>query len=249
MRRTFLLGKNPFQWLARTWREKGVVRVVKIAWHAALDSLWDLRHGTETLARIPPHELQTDSENKQWATYYGATRARPLLDLLGQLQLPPASGFVDFGSGKGRVLLVAAQYGFKQIVGIDFSPQLCEVARRNVERFKRRNRVDSEITVVHSDVVKYDIRAGQSVFFLYDPFSPQVLARVLGNLRRSLAECPREICLIYNSPRHHALMQRSGLFARFRQYEIGGNEFHAYWSTPPAPRAGPRTPESVVPSP
>jgi SAM-dependent methyltransferase len=227
-----LLGKNPFRWLARTWREKGVVRVLKIAWHAALDSAWDLRHGTETLARIAPHELQTNSKNKKWATYYGATRARPLLELLERLQLPLTSGFVDFGSGKGRVLLIAAQYGFKRIVGIDFSPQLCEVARRNVEAFQRRNGGDSEFTVVHSDVVHYDIRAGQSVFFLYDPFSTEVLAEVLTNLRRSLAECPREICLIYNAPRHHALMQRSGLFDRFQQYEIGGNEFHVYWSTP-----------------
>ena len=34
--------------------------------------------------------------------------------------------FVDFGSGKGRALLLASEYPFKRILGLEFSPELTE---------------------------------------------------------------------------------------------------------------------------
>ena len=39
---------------------------------------------------------------------------------------------IDFGCGKGRALVVAAEYGFKQITGIDFAKTLCEEAEKNI---------------------------------------------------------------------------------------------------------------------
>ena len=74
-----ILGKNPWRWFSRTVRTKGPIRPFKIAWNALLDLFWDLRHGTETLSRIERENLETHSENKNRATCYGATRARPLL--------------------------------------------------------------------------------------------------------------------------------------------------------------------------
>ena len=68
------------------------------------------------------------------------------------------------------------------------------------------------------------------MFFLYDPFSPAILGQVLENLRRSLDAVPREIWVIYNSPRHHDVMERSGLFASNQRHEIGGIEFRVYRS-------------------
>src|SRR5665213_1217073 len=43
---------------------------------------------------------------------------------------------VDFGSGKGRILVVAAHYGFKNITGIDFSQSLCREAENNIEKIR-----------------------------------------------------------------------------------------------------------------
>ena len=34
--------------------------------------------------------------------------------------------FLDFGSGKGRVLLIACQLPFKSVIGIEFSQDLCK---------------------------------------------------------------------------------------------------------------------------
>ena len=40
--------------------------------------------------------------------------------------------FVDYGSGKGRVLMLAAAYPFRRILGVEFSESLDRVARDNI---------------------------------------------------------------------------------------------------------------------
>ncbi len=225
-----IFGKNPWTWLRETIRSKGVIRPVKIAWQVMMDYRWERRHGTETLVRIEGGSLETDSANKHRATCYGATRARPLQQLFERLALPRTGTFVDLGAGKGRVLILAAQYGFPKVVGVEFSEALCQVARRNLEESHRRNPWPGQVDVVHADVVAYAIQPDDCTFFLYDPFNAEVLAQVLENLRRSLAAHPRRLCLIYNAPRHHDVVAASGLFAPRVDHEIGGNEFAVYFA-------------------
>jgi len=78
----------------------------------------------------------TIAVNRRHAVSYQPTKARPFQDLLRRLDLPAGGTFVDVGSGKGRVLLLAARHPFKRVVGIEFSPSLCEQARRNIEIFR-----------------------------------------------------------------------------------------------------------------
>jgi predicted RNA methylase len=47
--------------------------------------------------------------------------------------------FVDFGSGKGRVLLVASHYPFREVVGVEFSPELQKIAEGNIRSTKAPN--------------------------------------------------------------------------------------------------------------
>lgn len=228
VKRTVFLGHNPFAWLMHTLRAKGPVRVFKLIWHASLDVLWDFRHGTDTLKRIPPEEIQTDSINKVSSQAYGATRARPFAQLLNQLGLPKESVFVDFGSGKGRALLIAAQYGFRKVIGVEFSEPLCQVARKNLETFRSSRKITSEVLVVHADVVQHVVQPDETVFYFFDPFSAHVLEQVIDNIRQSLGTHPRRIWIIYNSPKHFEIIERSGQFTRIQNGEIGGSEIRVY---------------------
>ena len=219
-------------WFVRTVRTRGTLRAFKVLGHAIWDVSWDFIHGTETLARIPPQHIRTDSGNRAHAKIYGATRARPLVQLLAELRLPRAGGFVDLGSGKGRVVLIAAQYGFKKVVGVEFSEHFCQIARDNLVAFGHRRKLESDIIIVHADVVHYSIQSDETIFFLYDPFSAEVLAQVLENIRRSLTAHPRDIWVIYNSPAYHDLMQQSSIFTSGRLFEFGGSEFCVYGNAP-----------------
>jgi len=44
--------------------------------------------------------------------------------------------FVDLGSGKGRTLLMASEYPFRRIVGVELLPALHQVAQENLARYK-----------------------------------------------------------------------------------------------------------------
>ena len=221
---------NPFVWARDSIRRRGLLRTSQIAGSTAYDFLFDLRYGTDTRRWVDAQELDTDSENKAHAVHYQATKARPFLKLLRSLGLPKESVFVDFGSGKGRVLLLAAHHGFKRVVGVEFSPQLCALARNNIATFSKIAPLGSPIEVVEADASRFEISAGLNVFYLYNPFDPPVLSRVLDNMLRSVESAPRKLWLIYNTPRHHELIHQSALFRDCSCHEIGGTEFRVYTS-------------------
>jgi SAM-dependent methyltransferase len=214
----------------RSTQEKGIVQTVKIAGNMVTDLFFDWKYGTDTRQFIDRNELDTQSDNRSHSAPYRATRVRPLLHLLNRLHLPQDCNFVDIGAGKGRVLLIASQYGFRKVVGIEFSGELCAIARRNVEAFFRKAKRLSSIEVIETDATKYHFHAEDRVLFMYNPFDTFILAKVLDNMRRSLEEKPRRIWLIYNGPRNldHDLIKNAALFQSDSFCEIGGNHFRIY---------------------
>ena len=219
---------NALGWAVRSTKEKGVVQTIKIACNVAMDLRFDWKYGTDTMRWVDRNALETQSDNRSHSAPYRATKVGPLLQLLNTLNLPRDSNFLDIGSGKGRVLLIASQYGFRKVVGIEFSGELCAIARKNVEAFSRNSKPLSSIEIIETDATKYRFQAEDRVFFMYNPFDGFVLANVLDNIRRSLEENPRRIWLIYNTPLYHDVVKRSALFQSDSFCEIGGNHFRVY---------------------
>lgn len=104
--------------------------------------------------------------------------------------------FVDFGSGKGRVLVHAAGYRFKIVMGVEYSKELHQAALANVSRAKLK----CPVSLVNIDARDFRIPDGDCVLFLYNPFSGAVMEKVLGNIRDSLTSKPRTIFLVYVNP-------------------------------------------------
>jgi SAM-dependent methyltransferase len=216
------------QWMVRSTREKGLVQTAKIAVNFIADLSFDWKYGTDTMRWVPRESLETQSDNQSHSAPYRATKVRPFLRLLEKLRLPRDSAFVDIGAGKGRVLLIASQYGFRKVVGIEFCGQLCALARKNLELFARKSKVLSPIEIIEADATTYEFQPEHRVFFMYNPFDSFVLTRVLDNIHSSLETNPRRIWLIYNTPQHHDVIKRVGLFTSDSLYVIGGNYFRIY---------------------
>ena len=219
---------NAIVWAVNSVRGRGLVQTMKVAASVVVDLSFDWQHGTSTMRWVDADEFGAVGDNLAYSEHYRATKARPLWTLLRSLELPRSSGFVDLGAGKGRVLLTAAEYGFRKIVGVEFSPKLCEYARQNIQIFKRRNGAPIEIDIVQSDATTYPIQPDQEVFFMFNPFGEVVMAQVLANLRRSVQVAPRKIWLIYNTPTQHDLIARTGIFRDQFYRNISGTHFRVY---------------------
>ncbi len=216
-------------------REKGLGKTIALVWRRGSillskvgDLRFDRRYGTDTLQLVELDKLDIASVNKASGMRYEPTRARPLQRLFKAMAFPKAGGFVDFGCGKGRVLLVASAYGFERVVGVEFSRELCEQARKNLALYTEKNGVQAHVEIIESDVVDYPVRNDDTTFFFFNPFDATVLTSVFSNIIASHMNHPRKIWLIYHNPEFRRVIDEEAFFVRLGSYNFGGCEFVVY---------------------
>jgi hypothetical protein len=109
--------------------------------------------------------------------------------------------FIDFGSGKGRALLLASEYPFKRIRGLEFSPELHRIAEENIRRYSSPTLHCRDIQSLNVDFTNFTLPLGPLFLFFFDPCRGRVLAELTAGIRRSLLACPRPLYVAYVAPR------------------------------------------------
>jgi SAM-dependent methyltransferase len=104
---------------------------------------------------------------------------------------------VDLGSGKGRVLIMAAEVGFPKVVGVEFASDLHAIAQENIDIYEKRIGRPSGISVVCLDAQEYEIPSGNVFLFFYSPFTGSVMERVVKNIRDSYRQSPRPVIVVF----------------------------------------------------
>ncbi len=117
--------------------------------------------------------------------------------------------FIDFGSGKGRALLLASEFPFKRIVGLEFSPELHKTAEENLRRYNSATQKCREIQVLNLDFADWALPPEASVLFFYHPCGIRVLSAAVAGIGRSLISHPRPLYIAYVAP----TTQQQQLFA------------------------------------
>jgi cyclopropane fatty-acyl-phospholipid synthase-like methyltransferase len=125
--------------------------------------------------------------------------------------------FIDVGSGKGRVLFVAAEYPFRKVMGVEFSNALHDDAVANLKRYKFPGRRCSDIEPVHADAREFEFPNDNLVIYLFNPFGEEVMERMLANLERSLARHPRHAIVVMLWPEHSDVVERMAIMRVYRK--------------------------------
>lgn len=130
--------------------------------------------------------------------------------------------FVDIGSGKGRTLLMASDYPFARVLGIELFPELHEIAQENIRNYKSENQRAFTIESQCIDARQFTFPPTPLVLYFFNPLPRSGLTAVIANLERSLREHPRDVYVIYHNPEHRTLLERSALrkFSQSEQYVI-----------------------------
>jgi SAM-dependent methyltransferase len=225
-------------------RDRGVWGSVDITLAILAERFFDWRYGTDTLTHIKLSSLAIPSENRSSGIEYQPTRVRPFRRLMKTVRFPPGSALVDFGCGKGRVLMEAARCGFRRVVGVEFSPDLCRIAERNIAAFRQRSGTNAEIRIVECDAVEYTIQDDDNVFYMFHPFKEAVMEKVLGNIARSLEKEDREMLLLYHYPACREVIENQRVFALESEYVFSGSHFSVYRHGPRKVERGQQAPVS-----
>jgi len=188
-----------------------------VAQRTRADVEFDTRHGVDTAGVFRPRPAQVIGSHWAFGIHYEPVDPDAFLRVMRGLQIRYSDfTFVDLGSGKGRSLLLASLFPFEQIIGVEYCPELNRIARQNALRFRPPERACSSIEVLDLDAAEYQFPATPLVLFFFNPFSRQVMQKVITNLQRSFSKSPRSVRVVYFFPELAELWERSGLFTRLQ---------------------------------
>lgn len=188
--------------LGRPWRGAQTLACRAVLGHGQL----------ETDVQVHPRDLGLAAGLEGYAPsgWFWVRRA------LRDARITPADVFVDFGSGKGRVVsVVARHYPFGRVVGVEIAPELTAVACENLLRTRRKLRCP-DVELVTADATEWPIPDDMTYAYLYNPFRGAVLRRVLSNIVHSLDRNPRPLTLIYANPMDADAVVATGRFRLVR---------------------------------
>ncbi len=130
--------------------------------------------------------------------------------------------FLDLGSGKGRTLLMASDYPFRRIVGVELLPALHQIAQDNLSRYKNKSQKCFALEVICADATTLTMPDEPMVMYLFNPFPEAGLRRVMANLESSLRAHPRMVYVLYHNPLLETLLGENRILRK-----IGGTAQYA----------------------
>lgn len=104
---------------------------------------------------------------------------------------------IDYGCGKGRVGFFLNYKVGCPVVGIEYEEKICVQACENLKSYVRGTSHDVEF--VCRDAKDFPVKEADC-FYFFNPFSLEILQSVMGRVRESYYESPREMQLFFYYP-------------------------------------------------
>jgi SAM-dependent methyltransferase len=161
-------------------------------WHRAADAVVDRYFNVSTGGFVSNEELGTDARE---AVHYAAMPYLGVFRALDAIPLPAAeSALLDYGCGKGRVVVAAASRPYRQVIGVELT-ELSRTAEKNLA--KMAHRIATNVTITQCDAGAFVVPDDINVIYFYNPFRGSVLQRVIEQIRASHRRLPRAIHVVY----------------------------------------------------
>jgi protein-L-isoaspartate O-methyltransferase len=162
---------------------------------------FDRLHGTETSLNVNRRRMQLGSSGLSYEPAIPDLFAKACQSLPSDAK---TYTFIDLGSGKGRVLIMAHEYGFQNIIGVELSDRLIAVCRQNLAILGITN-----VSIAAEDASTFSPPNGPLVVCMNNPFTPPLFNKVV----ERLTEHRLPLYLIYLTPRYRAVIEQTNRFA------------------------------------
>ena len=210
----------------------GILNTSKLYISAIIDRLFYYDSEYDIKESVDPRDTIPNHPSVHHATIYFPTRVRPFMKMLKTLNLNKSNTvFVDFGCGKGRALLLAAEFGIKKVKGIEFCDKLSSIALNNMQIYSDKYSTSSvEFEIINNDMSLYNLDELDNLFYFYNPCDEYILDKVIHNIIDSFSGTSRCGTIVYqnNTINHPTIFDNykelSFLFCK----EFIGNKFFIY---------------------
>lgn len=173
----------------------GLRRTLAVLRHRSSERFHEHRLGIETAGMV---EMKDLGITRTGHAEYAPTPFRDFKTIFDRLAIQANEDvFIDFGSGKGRALILAAGYPLRRIIGVEYSETLNAIALQNIDK-ARAHFVCADVSAVAADATTYAVPEETTLAYFNNPFDRPLFEQVLARLRASLLARPRQFRLILN---------------------------------------------------
>ncbi len=162
--------------------------------------------GIDTFGDKAPDELSIACESKDGGHLYQPSSSVIFEKAMNALPYNLSDKvFLDIGSGKGRALILAAEAGFKKVIGIEYANELNDIAYTNIEKVKHRF-PNTEFVLHEGDALEFDIPDEVDVIYLFNPFDEEALKGLMKKVKPAF-EHAKTVHLVYVHPVHCTVLE------------------------------------------
>ncbi len=238
------LSRSAWRWwneiAAREGRLAASRRLLAALWEFALESTPQRRRQRYGDAEFDwDHRVNTTSAALSWRdrllgafhSPYQPTEAALFHEMLDALREQCHCDFHDFvfidlGSGKGRTLLMASEYPFRRIVGVELLPALHQIAEENLRNYQSESQQCFALESICADATDFPFPAEPTVLYLFNPFPEAGLRQVIAKLQQSLRTHPRAVYVLYHNPLLEHVLSEGAVLK-----EIGGTHQYSMYGS------------------
>jgi SAM-dependent methyltransferase len=164
----------------------------------AIDEAFDRRFGVDTAGEVALGDVGIAGVDvERGHGVYRSVWASAFREAMASLPIEHARfTFVDYGSGKGKALMLAAEFPFEEIVGVEFARPLHDVAARNLATFAMQTQPGRKLHSECADATLFVPPERPLVCFFFNPFDAATMDAVLANLVASARRTPRDVYVV-----------------------------------------------------
>ncbi len=189
---------------------------------------FDEAGGVSTSGLVPGRHLVSGHVHDRHATAYYGVAPSVFQRLMERWNRSHSAAlekttFVDIGGGMGRAVLLAGEFPFREVIGVELHPTLVRIARSNLAAWRTAGRAKAPMRIVAQDAVDFAFPSGHCLAFLFNPFGAVVMRRWLRAVTRSFAARPGELDVLYVNNEQEGVFedQRNALLRSRTRVEPG----------------------------
>lgn len=158
---------------------------------------------------------------KEHGNSYRVTTQKEIFPILDRCHCIPTmnDAIFDYDCGKGGAMVSFLDYGFTQVGGVEYEPQIYDVLIDNLSKLNLKN--DRNIECFCADASTIDKQLDKyNWFYFFNPFDNNVLKQCIAAIHGSLNRKKRKIHIIYVGPIDYRFIEEVGIFRLTSQFTI-----------------------------